>query len=326
MDLETALADPAFDLPVPPGGMGRVHRRATRIRRRRQLALTLPAVAAVAVLVPLAVGQGDGPDVLYGNQSATPQATQRPEPLPTHEPAEQQIQTFCLLPEGGPLAGQTDVIGPSGDPVDNCRRFWRYARHDEPPALVAYQDKYNEVVVQAKAQPLPSDAIVLPSDFSQSTEAIELDEALADRVGNGPDHCRTRSQAIADAARVIHRSSITGWPIHVDDSRTATTKDPCWGFAAVPRHHWVVVGATDGGYDYPASLEQIAMPLRDSLTECWSRSKALAEVHAAVDHSTLKQEFKDLVNIREVDAPGSHCTVIHMGGGGGIEFTLRGPA
>ncbi|MCU1622449.1 MAG: hypothetical protein JWL79_1294 [Frankiales bacterium] len=325
MDLETALGDPAFDLPVPPDGLTRVRRQATRIRRRRQLALTLPAVTVVAVLVSLLAGNGSSRTVLYGNQSATPQPTQSPEPTPTRGPVDQTVQTLCDLPPGDHNSGRSDTDGPTGDPIDNCTRFWRYSLHSEPPALVAYQDKFGSVIVQPKADPLPSDAVVLAAGATQSTEAIELDEALGDQIGLGPDHCRTRQEAINDATRVVDRVGIAGWPIHVDDGRTDLAKPQCWGFAASPRHHYVWVVATDGGYDYPAVLEQIAKPLRVSLTECWSRAKALAEVQSAVARSSLKQEFKDLVYIRQVDEPDTKCTVIHMGGGGGIEFTLRGP-
>ncbi len=326
MDLETLLTDPAYDLPVPADGMTRVRLQAGRIRRRRQLVLTVPAVTAVAVLVPFITGGSPDASLRYSHGSATPEPTQSPEPLPTHEPAENQIQTFCLLPEGGHLAGQTDVIGPSGDPLDNCRRFWSYARDEQPPALVAFQDKYNNVVVQAASTPLPEGAHLLPPGFSQSTEAILIDEGLEDTISLGPAHCLTKQEATENIREVIADLGVRGWPIHEDDRYVDPAKQQCWGSAAIPRLHAVVLEAMDGPIDYPDSLEQIARPLRASLTECWSRAKAVAEVHAAVDASSLKQEFKDAVQIQLVDTPSAICTTVHMGGGGGITFTLRGPA
>ncbi len=326
MDLETVLSDPAFDLPVPPDALTRVRRQATRVRRRRHFALAVPVVALVALVVPLVVGTGSDRVVLYGSPSATPEPSQSPEPLPTRGPASDQLQTNCVLSDGGALSGSTDLIGPTGDPIDNCSRFWRYARHEEPPALVAYQNKYGSVFVQSKADPLPSDAVTLPAGVTQSAEAIVLTEALGDRIELGPDHCLTRQEAVNAATRVVDRVGIPGWPISVDESRTDSRKQQCWGFGAVPRRHDVRVVAEDGGFDYPAVLEQIAKPLRASLTECWSRNRALSEVKSAVARSSLKQEFKDLVYVRQVDDPGKTCTIIRMGGGGGIEFTLRGPA
>lgn len=328
MDIETALADPAFDLPVPPGGLVGVRRQAKRIRRRRHIAVAFPTVAAVALLallVPLVAGSGSDRTSLYGSPSASPEQRATPEPTPTRGPVSQTIQTLCELPGGDRIPGRTDVIGPTGDPIDNCIRFWRYALKVEPPALIAYQDQFGSVVVQPKRDPLPSDAVVLSSTARQATEAIHLSEALGDRVGVGPDHCRTRQEAITDATRVVARVGIKGWPIHVDDSRTDPTAAQCWSFAPSTRHHYIWVAAVEGHFDYPVELEQIAKPLRGSLTQCWSRARALSEIAAAVEQSDLKQEAKELVHIRQVTEPRKRCTVIHMGGGGILEFTLRGP-
>lgn len=317
MNIETALSDAAFDLPVPPDGLDRVRRQASRLRRRRHVAMAVPGIALVALLVPAVAPNGADRTSLYGSPS--------PSPAQTRGPVNQTLQTFCELPGGDRIPGRTDLIGPTGDPVDNCQRYWRHAMRAEPPALIAYQNEFGDVVVQPKHDPLPSDAVVLPPGARQATEAILLEEALGDPIGLGPDHCRTRQEAIVDATRVVARMGFKGWPVRVDDSRAVPTGPHCWSFAPSTRHHDIRVVAIEGRFDYPATLEQIAKPLRRSLTECWSRAKALTEVKEAVASSDLKQEFKDLVYIRQVDEPGRRCTLVRMGGGGGIELTLRGP-
>lgn len=321
MDLETRLADPAFDLIVPADGLARVQQRAAQIRRRRRLAAVVPTVAAVALAVPFVMGGSRHPSAtLYGSNG--------PSPAPTlgWAPASQQLQTFCLLPPGGPFDGSTDLIGPTGDPIDNCARFWRHARHTDPPALIAYQDQYGQVHVQVKSDPLPEGAKALPAGAVQNAEAIQLDEALGDPIGLGPDHCRDEQAALSDAQRVVVTLGLRNWPVRVDESRKNPALAQCWGSSAYMKDHVVRVVAVDGDLDFSPVLEQIAKPLRASLTHCWSRATALDEVRSAIAGSSLSTEFKDLADIREVDTPGARCTVVHLNGGGNVIVTLRGPA
>jgi hypothetical protein len=143
----------------------------------------------------------------------------------------------------------------------------------------------------------------------------------------GPDHCRSKSEAVADATTAVRRLGLHNWPVRVNDSRTDTSHTQCWSYAPNGRSHAVQVVAIDADQvEYPAVMEQIAKPLRASLTQCWSRATALTQVQRAIDHSDLKPEFKPGIIIRQVDEPSAHCTTIHIGGGGSIEFTLRGPA
>jgi hypothetical protein len=318
MDLETELSNPAFDLPVPHDGLARVHRQAAMMRMRRRAAVALPILAVVAIAVPL-LASSERSETLYGGNGPSPP------PSPSRAPASQQLQTFCLLPEGGALAGSTDLIGPTGNPIDNCARFWRYARHTDPPALVAYQDSYGNVNVQPKAQPLPANALVLAPGTVQDAEAIELAEALGDPIGLGPDHCRDEQTALADARQVVQALGFSRWPVHVHQGATPAAQQ-CWGMAPDLKRHVVSVMAVGTGFDYPPVLEQIANPLRASLTQCWTRAKALSEVRAAVAASTLSAEFKSLVDVRQVDNPAARCTVVRLSAGGGIQITLRGHA
>ena len=319
MDIETRLADPAYDLPVPVDGMQRVQQRALRMRRRRRAVVLLPVVGVLGISAAVLGHGGHRSTTLYGSVP-TPSAA------PVLTPANQQLQTFCLLPEDAPVGGMTDLIGPTGDPIDNCARFWRHALHTEPPALVAYQDIYSNVYVQARSEPLPTGARLLPPGASQNAEAIELAEALGDPIGMGPDHCRDQRAAVADARKAVRLLGFRDWPVRVDESRSDRSAALCWGSAPDLRAHVVTVIGIEGDLDFPPVLEQIAKPLRASLTQCWSRAKALSEVNAAIAASSLKTEFKDLADIREVDVPGARCTVIRLSAGGGVTITLRGPA
>lgn len=319
MDLETALADPTLDLLAPPGALTEIHKRARTVRRRRRVTLALVAAAATALAVPIAVSRSGG------SPSANLYADTSPTPTPTRGPVAQQLQTFCVLSPGGTWSGPTDLIGPTGDPIDNCRRFWQHVRHAPAPGLIAYQDRYGQVFVQAKDEPLPLDAKVLPEGARQDDEAIELMEALGDPIELGTDHCRDKATAVADAQRVISSLGFKNWPVQPEEDSTQDSTQ-CWGSAPNLRLHVVRVGPTGSDFEYPVALEELARPLRRSLTECWSRSRALSEVQAALAASSLSAEGKAYAEIREVTVPGSRCTTIRIGGGGNVQLTLRGPA
>lgn len=124
MDLDRMLADPAFDLPVPPDGLSRVKVRARRIMVRRRVALTLPALALVATGPLLLSGGGGGtPDVARGPSPASsltlPQDVVRPvdgrapdgirtrfvklgAPIPQIEQALDKLRADCMTTQGLP--------------------------------------------------------------------------------------------------------------------------------------------------------------------------------------------------------------------------------
>ena len=104
--------------------------RRRRVRSRAVLTVTTSALTVACVAAGTLAFGSSSPDrvgLRFGAGGPTPPAN--------------QLQTFCLLPEGQPEdgAGPTDLIGPTGDPVDNCARFWRNRLKSTPPPLVAYQ-------------------------------------------------------------------------------------------------------------------------------------------------------------------------------------------
>lgn len=324
MDIETALSDPALGLEMPPDALARVHREAARMRRRRRTALALPLVAALALIVPLATGGSDHTS-LYGSRSTSPEPPTSVDPTPV--PLNRTTTASCTLFAGVGTPVRTTVEGPTGDPIDTCGRYWRYALHSEPPPLIAYRTERGEVFVQPKIDQLPRGVVLLPPGVTQDTEMILMSETMGDLIAGAGNRCMARQDAIAEARRVISSTGVKDWPIRVDDSRTDPTTAQCW--VAVPRHRymWVLAVRAFGTDDV---LEPLLKPLRASLTECWSRTRALSEVHKALGRVDLtrlakRSEFEHLDNIREVDEPRRPCTVIHLSGMT-FQFTLRGPA
>ena len=317
--LHDLMTSSTADLVPSPGFVAGVVTQAHRRRRRTRQAVAAGAVVAVAGAASLSVlGSGDSGSTLYANGTPTP--------APTRVPVSKQLQTICELSPGGRLAGPTDLVGPTGDPIDNCARFWKHIRGTDAPPLVAYQDKYGTVFVHAASEPLPEGAVLLPPGTMQDGEAVVIFEALSDAIALGPEKCRTKEDGLADATRIVRALHFANWPVHIDASYDDPQRRKCYGFAPDLRDHTVRVAATEAVPDLPAFVEQIVRPLRASLTECWSRATALSRVHAAVQNADVQQEYKDAVEIRIVDVPSQPCTTVRYGGGGGISFTLRGPA
>jgi hypothetical protein len=108
MDLETALADPAYDIAVPVDGLAEVDRRARVIRRRRRAFAAIPALAATsAALTVLPLGQRD--DALYGAQPS-PSGGAALVPVPGPAPAGTRARFVRM-------AATVDLAGRAQDPL-----------------------------------------------------------------------------------------------------------------------------------------------------------------------------------------------------------------
>jgi hypothetical protein len=306
MNLESLLADPSLDLPVPLDGLAQVDRRAGRIRRRRKALVAVPVIAAVAISGAL-LTRPHGKDVtLYG---VTPTAA-------PHSPKLEQL-TYCMVP-----TGTMDVDGPTGDPVVNCTAVWP----TRAPALVAYQNSFGGVEVYARDADVPPDRTRLPSGVVQDPVLIELDEALQDSVDGMFASCLTKQQALVKARQVLDELRVHDWPVVLADPSPDSYPSPCWVAAGKPSEHTVTVGAGPNiAQNEVPYYEKMVAPLRASVHGCWTRAEALSQVHRTIDGSDFPAEARAGFAIRQVDDPSATCTTVHVTGGGNVVFTLRGP-
>lgn len=314
MDLDTLLADPALDLPVPADGLARVHRKARSLRRRRRAFLCVPVLAVGAFVPPLVGGDGHRTEL-----TAT-----KPPP-----PASFYLQNFCPAPA---YNDRTDVMGPTGNPVTNCGFEWRRETGQPAPAMKAYQDHYGNVQVYLADADLPGDLRPLPSGNVLNTEAIVIAEYLDDTLNGLRTRCLTEAQAGAKARALVAGLGYEGWPVKRHQPTAGVTypsSDPtarCWSGGPDPRDHTVRLDVgQDAHADYTPAYFPMIEPLRASTTECWNRQKALAEVHDAIERSAFSATAKAGFDIQTVDEP-TRCTTIHVVGGGNVIFVLRGPA
>lgn len=237
----------------------------------------------------------------------------------------QQVQTFCNVPGEGP----TDIIGPTGDPVSDCSTWWRHRLGTEPPALSAYQDTHSQIQVVPADQVVPGGWRALPGGVVQDPEQLQLNEALGDAVGGLLARCFDQPAAAAKARELVTASDFHGWPVSIDNASLKQNPAPnCWAAFANPRTHQVIVSAVPPLKDgFVPQWWQLAESLRGSLTQCWSMQTALVRVHDAIARSGFSAaEARAGVEVRQVPTPGAHCTTVHMGGGGSVILTLRGPA
>lgn len=174
MDLETALAHPALDLPMPPDALERVHRQAARMRRRRRIALALPAVIALALPVMLFSGSSNRAE-LYGdvNRRAQPAETAFGLGCGALGTKEDFDRTHDVA--GGTLASTVDPIA---DCVAEYKRFGKPV----PASLRAYYPGHATIKVIPASWTPPSSWRLLPRTFRLDARRLELKQRLEDFV------------------------------------------------------------------------------------------------------------------------------------------------
>lgn len=160
MDLDRMLADPAFDLPVPPDGLSRVHDRARRIKRRRQVALALPCLALAVT----------GPMLLAGGRSGTPDVAAGPSPAPS-------------------LTLTQDVVRPVPGPAPDGVRA-RFAALGQPVPRI------EEALAQLRGECMTAQSL----PYEQYSGPRERDEAAAlePQYAVTEDQARQRGYGIAE--------------------------------------------------------------------------------------------------------------------------------
>jgi hypothetical protein len=320
MNLETLLADPTLDLPVPLDGLTRVDRRARTIRRRRKALVAAPALAAVAVSGSLFLG-GSGKNITLYGTTASPSPT-------THSPRS-ELLTFCAITGG--IGGLEDIAGPTGNPVTNCEVQWKIDTGQEAPPLLAYQNRYGAVEVYPATSTVPPGYTPLPPGNAQDPAFIAIDEALGDTVDGLYAACLTQDQALSKAGQVLAKIGIRDWPVRLFEPAPGVFYDqypsPCWVGAADARDHTVRVSSGPNlAANQVPEFAPMMVPLRPSLTQCWDRATADRQVRDAIAASGFSAEAKAGFAVRHVTEPGARCTTIHVNAGGNVVFTLRGPA
>jgi len=317
MNLDTLLADPALDLPVPLDGLARVDRRARAMRRRRRTLAFLPVLGVLAAVPLLLSGGGDSKTEL----SAAPPALS----------PKTQAQTFCPDPRDMQLI---DVEGPTGNPVTNCQYYWRSLSKQTPPAMLAYQDQYSKVVVYPVGAERPSGLTPLPPGEVQDPELIVLDEYLGDRLNGLESACLTKAQAVAKAEGIVKRLGFENWPVQeheplpgVSYPSPSPEDNNCWGGAVAPRDHSIrLSGSPDPSTGSIPAYNQLIAVLRLAYHgSCWDRATALQQVHKAIADSSFPADAKAGFEVLALDAP-VKCTNVTVTGGGNVIFTLRGPS
>jgi hypothetical protein len=238
----------------------------------------------------------------------------------------QQRLIYCNVPGPGGLSS-SDVIGATGDPLVDCAAFWKHALGTAAPALTAYQDTFGQIRVYPADASVPDGWRVLPGGVVQDREQILINEALSDSISGLRSRCFDRADAVAKTQAIVKASGFQDWPLMVDEASTTRYPAPnCWAAFVPPKTHQVSVAAGPTLADNVVpQVEQLAKPLRQSVTECWSMQTAVEKVRAAIAQSGFPLDAQRGFEIRQVPTPSVRCTTIHTGGGGNLEFTLRGP-
>jgi hypothetical protein len=239
-----------------------------------------------------------------------------------------QMLVYCNVPAADGTLEPTDNIGATGDPVTDCGDFWRHATGSEAPALKAYQDTYSHIQVVPADYAVPATWRPLQVGVVQDTEQILLNEALGDAIDGLQSRCFNEGDAVARAEEIVRASGFSGWPVRLDHTSATPLGPPpqCWQAAAIPRDHQVHGGpGPDLATARVPQVEQLAEPLRQSLTQCWSLTTAVERVHAAIAESGFPSEVQRGFEIRQIPTPSATCTRIYLNGGGNIVLTLRGP-
>lgn len=344
MDLTSLLADPSYDLPVPPDALTGVNARAARIRRRRRVLAASPALAAALLLLPLAGGD-DTAQVRYGD-GAQPTSSPMPPPLP-YQPPERAMTLQCVIDgtesdfrtNGG---AHTDLL--TGDPVADCADLGRQQGLDVP--LRAYHDGSVFLTVAPAAWTLPSRFRPLPDGYTVDAKRLALQQALTDHLdgvsfsGVGDSPCRTDAEAIAAARQVVSQVGLTYEVEKYDASPVADGSTTCAGAFVKDGFDTVLVVAVERTSSRPKSRPESVQPaehaalqrlerlyrFREALQEhvgraCLSIGDAADRVRAdATSNGFGPSEYRVLTT----SVGGDRCTRIdEVSGGAGINVVLR---
>jgi hypothetical protein len=326
MDLDTLLADPCFDLPVPAGAMEEVDRSARRVRLRRRVLIGGPVLAVAALGVsPLGSGTPSG-SVTYADSSASPE----PPPLP-YQPPETAMRLNCAAGvtqqeverEGGFTAISNFF---TGYPLVDCAQI-RTQQGEADVPLSAYGDGHAALTVVPSSWTLPARYEALPAGFHVELARVAAETALEDPI-DGVDEsagCYSETAAIAMAKAVLREVGLPSYSVRsLEVARGADGVTMC-AFAIFPTEAGTQVLLQ--GHPYERFRDTTQLRFRDLLRHdvaqrCLTLDEAIAKVEQ--DAAKAGDSGRGFSIARRTDRGPTSCTRVDLVlSGGGPVVVLR---
>lgn len=328
MDLEELLADPAFDVPMPAGALGRIDHQARGLRRRRAAVMVLPLLivgGAATTLLGATLGVGS-PHAVYG--PAAPAATSpslRPaSPLP-YQRAEHAVLLNCAVgvseQEMQRFGGFTSVSNlVTGDPVADCAALMRAHDATTPPPLTAYSDGHVYLTVVPSSWAMPASFKPLPAGFHVDRARVAAQQALADPI-DGPsaesDQCLTETDAVNATRTVLSEVGLPSYTVDVLKRERGANGSTTCAFAIFPPEEGsqvLIQGANKSTVTLTGPVQRfIGLLRRDVASGCLSAAAAEATVRDDAQAVPLAAGEFTIINRTSRDGG---CTRVDLAGQG----------